>query len=129
MKHLIRSIALVVVLASAAFAQQKPPAEPPPKMEADKLGPKTEAVDEKAYAKVVRVEAGKSIQEALAAITDASESKRYAIFVAAGEYKGATIEMKPFVDLFGGFDVGNGKRDIGANRSILDGGGQRRVVV
>ena len=129
MKALVCSIAALFIVASAVAAQEKPPAEPPPKMEPEKIGPRTETVDEKAYAKVVRVEPGKSISEALAGITDASESKRYAIFVAAGEYKGDTIQMKPHVDLFGGFDGKSWKRDIDANRSVLDGEGHRRVLV
>jgi hypothetical protein len=120
---------LVVLFATLVFADPPPPPEPPSVMEPQKLGPRTEQVDEKAYAKVVRVEAGGSIADTLTNITDASEKKRYAIFVAGGDYKGATIEMKPFVDLFGGFDAKAWKRDIEANRSVLDGEGQRRVVV
>jgi hypothetical protein len=130
----MKRFAAVVVLLSVSssslvFADPPPPPEPTPIMDAKKLGPQTEQVDENAYAKVVRVEAGGSIQDALKGITDASESKRYAIFVPAGEYKGGTIEMKPFVDLFGGFDAKASKRDIEANRTILDGEGQRRVLV
>lgn len=124
------ALLITFALASQTFAQDKPAAaNPPPKMEPNNLGPRTQAVDEKAYAKVVRVESGGSIPDALAGITDASESKRYAVFVAAGEYKGDTIEMKPHVDLFGGFRAKSWKRDIDANRTILDGQGQRRVLV
>src|SRR5262245_32400561 len=135
MIRLIGRVVAIVLLALApqAIAQEKPPQEPPPKMEPQQLGPQTEAVDAKAYARVLRVAPSgadhTSIQQALAAITDAGESKRYAVFVAAGEYKGQTVEMKPFVDLFGGFDPKGWKRDIEAQRSILDGEGQRRVVV
>ena len=129
MTSMLRSLIIVLALASFAWAQEKPPADPPPKMEPAKLGPRTETVDEKAYAKVVRLEAGHSIPEALARIEDASESKRYAIFVPAGEYRGETIQMKAHVDLLGGFDAAFFKRDIENNRTILDGQGRRRVVV
>ena len=126
----MRVLAVVLVLMSAtlAWADAPPPPEPIPNMEPRKLGPRTEQVDQKAYAKVVRISSGESIADALKGISDAAESKRYAILVAGGEYKGSTVEMKPFVDLFGGFDS-TGKRDIEANRTILDGEGQRRVVV
>lgn len=126
---LLSILSIVLLASSVALAQEKPKSEPPPKMQPDQIGPRTEAVDEKAYATVIKVGRGKSIAEALAGISDASESKRYALFVAAGEYKGQTIEMKPFVDLFGGFDPQTWKRDIDAHRTILDGEGQRRVVV
>ena len=65
MKHLAR-VAVLVVLAAAASpsrAQEKPPAEPPPKMEPDKIGPRTDAANEKAYANVVRVGGGESIAD------------------------------------------------------------------
>ncbi|HEV2294783.1 MAG TPA: right-handed parallel beta-helix repeat-containing protein [Tepidisphaeraceae bacterium] len=136
----------VIVLALAfcalpALAQEKPPQEPP-KMEPDKIGPRTEAVDSKVYAKVLHVAPTGSdqadgsaaapaatIAQALAKVADAGEQRRYAVFVAAGEYKGQTIRMKSHVDLFGGFNAKSWQRDIAANRSILDGEGQRRVVI
>ena len=126
---LLSILSIVLLASSVALAQEKPKSEPPPKMQPEQIGPRTEAVDEKAYAKVIKVAPGDSIVQALAGISDASESKRYALFVAAGEHKGQTIEMKPFVDLFGGFDPQSWQRDIDAHRTILDGEGQRRVLV
>ena len=131
-------IPFLIVLSAGTLAiaqQEKPATEPPPVMEPQKLGPRTEPVDEKPYAKVLRAgPAGgadhATIAAALAAITDASENKRYAVLVCAGEYKGETVTMKPFVDLFGGFDQKDFKtRDIDANRTILDGENIRRVVI
>src|SRR4029078_11529792 len=62
-----------------------------------------------------------SLQAALAKITDASAERRYAIFVASGTYRGATVAMKPFVDLYGGHDPKTWQRDIVAQPSVLDG--------
>ncbi len=111
-------------------------------MEPEKLGPRTEAVDLKAYAKVIHVAPGGpeegdgspgapvgTIPRAVGRISDAGESRRHAILVAAGEYRGETVLMKPHVDLFGGFDAKGWRRDIEANRTVLDGEGRRRVVV
>jgi hypothetical protein len=70
-----------------------------------------------------------SIQAALSKISDASADRRYAILVAAGTYRGATVEMKPFVNLYGGHDPKTWQRDIVAQPSILDGEQARRVVV
>ncbi len=132
-----------IACSSLATAQENPlqPA-PRPVMEPDRIGPRTEAVDAKAYTKVFHVAAGGSdrgdgsqaapvatIAQALSRILDAGESKRQAILVAAGEYKGETIPMKPYVDLFGGFDRQGWRRDVEAYRTVLDGEGQRRVVV
>jgi len=120
--------------------QVQPP--PLPVREPENIGPRTEAVDPRAYAGVLHVAAGSSdrgdgsrgaplatISQALARVVDAGEGKRHAVLVAAGEYKGETIRMKPYVDLFGGFDKRSWRRDIEAHRTVLDGEGQRRVVV
>src|SRR4051794_37583059 len=117
MKMSLAVLVLVSSSASLAFADDKPPPEPTPAMEPQKVGPRTEQIDEKAYAKVLRVAASgadhATIAAALAAVTDAAEGKRYAILVATGQYKGETVAMKPFVDLFGGYDQKDWKqRDI-----------------
>src|SRR5262245_21421794 len=93
------------------------PLQPPPRpaREPGKIGPRTEAVDLTAYARVLLVAADGSeagdgspgaplatIPQALSKIADAGEAKRQAILVAAGDYRGETIRMKPYVDLFGG---------------------------
>jgi hypothetical protein len=98
------------------------------------VGPKTEAVDLSAYRKVLYVSASgaagnasgsrehplDTVQAALDACTDAGESKRCAILVAAGTYSAANLRMKEFVDLFGGFGA-NWQRDILQNTTVLDG--------
>ena len=70
-----------------------------------------------------------TVTYALSQIIDAGPSNVYALLVAEGTYGGSTIEMKEHVALYGGFDAANWKRDIFANRTILDGEGSRRVVV
>jgi hypothetical protein len=52
-------------------------------------------------------------------IGQASATERAAIFVAAGTYPTVKLQMKPFVDLFGGFDR-EWQRDIFANSTALD---------
>jgi hypothetical protein len=132
----------MITLGSFAFADEPAKApEPPPQMQPEQVGPRTEAVDLKAYATVLHVAPAGSEQndgsaekplatvaQAMKRLGEVSGDKRAAVLVAAGEYKGETLEMKPYVDLFGGFDA-SWKRDIDANRSVLDGEGQRRVVV
>ncbi len=138
----ILACALSVGWGTAASAADEQPTEPPPRMEPGKLGPRTEQVDAKVYARVLHVAPSGSDQgdgsqakplasaaQAVANVKDATAENRCAILVAAGEYNDDTIQMKPYVDLFGGFDAKSWQRDITANRSILDGAGQRRVAV
>ena len=55
----------------------------------------------------------KTVAAALASVKDASAKKRYAILVAAGTYNESRIQMKPYVDLYGGFAPGDWKtRDV-----------------
>ena len=70
-----------------------------------------------------------SLTHALARISDAAANKRYAVLVARGTYAEPTLHMKPHVDLYGGFNPDDWQRDIFAHRTILDGEGQRRVLV
>ena len=106
------------------------------------IGPVTEAVDFNGYGDIYYVSADgsdesgggssttpwQSVNNALKTITDVSEAKRAAILVAGGSYKGI-IEMRPYIDLFGGFDGKNWTRDIEANTTILDGENLHRVVI
>jgi parallel beta-helix repeat protein len=71
----------------------------------------------------------KSIISALLNISSESETNRYAILVASGTYDQGTIYMQEWIDLYGGFDPKSWDRDIVVNRSVLDGGGLRRVVI
>jgi hypothetical protein len=138
----IIAIALAVVLVPGSISQaEEDPQQSIYKREPKKLGPQTEQVDLQEYSRVLHVAPSGSDKgdgskskplaspaQALAAVKDATTENRHAILVAAGEYKGDTIEMKPHVDLFGGFDEKSWNRDIDANRSVLDGEQARRVV-
>jgi hypothetical protein len=110
----------------------------------ERVGPKTEKVDEDVYEKVwyVSITSGsdsigdgsqnnpwKTVISALLKISNESESHRYAIFVASGIYEQGTIYMQEWIDLYGGFNPETWERDLVKNRSILDGRGLRRVVI
>ncbi|MFC2084785.1 right-handed parallel beta-helix repeat-containing protein [Bacteroidota bacterium] len=71
----------------------------------------------------------KSIRYALNQIKINSEINRIALFIGEGTYSGSTINMKPFVDLFGGFSSKTWERDIYKNTTVLHGENSRRVVV
>jgi hypothetical protein len=133
---------MIVCLPRGALPEN--PLEPPsrPVLEPEKLGPRTEALDPTGYARVIHVAAGASgggdgsrgaplatITQALSRAAGAGDGKRHAVLVAAGEYREETIRMMPYVDLFGGFERQGWRRDIEAHRTVLDGEGQRRVVV
>jgi hypothetical protein len=71
-----------------------------------------------------------SVAGALAAIDDASAQNRYAILVAAGTYNESRIQMKPWIDLYGGFAPGDWKtRDVYQNAAILDAQKKGPVVI
>ena len=69
-----------------------------------------------------------TINYALSQISDASSSNDYALLVAAGTYAGATIQMKEYVDMHGGFST-SWSRNIFANKTVLDGEHTRRVII
>ena len=66
---------------------------------------------------------------ALSQSASANAANRAAVLVAAGTYLGQTIELKPYVDLFGGHDPASWRRDIFRNASVLDGEGERRIAL
>jgi len=106
------------------------------------VGPRTEPVTLSAYPQVRYVSplgsdvsgvgsAGnpwKTIPYALSQITDAGSTKKYALLVAEGTYGGATVVMKDYVDLYGGFSTAGWTRDIFSHATILDGENARTVV-
>jgi hypothetical protein len=106
-------------------------AAPGPMVPMEQVGPQSRPVNPKDYAHVVHVAPDgeqKTLDAALASIKDASEQNRYAVLVVAGTY-GPKVQMKPHVDLFGGFAAGDWtKRDVFANATILDGKGSGPVV-
>src|SRR4051812_26392352 len=97
------------------------------------VGPQSTGVDTKGYVQVIRVgprEAQRSVKGALASIKDASADKRYAVLVAAGEYRESSIAMKPYVDLYGGFSPDDWKqRDVYGQATILDAHREGPVVI
>ena len=107
-------------------------------------GPQTEQIKQNEYANVYYVadntgsdETGTgseaqpwaSINYALSQISKASDDQRIAIFVSEGDYSKSTIQMKEYVDLYGGFSEKNWQRDIEKHVSVLSGDGKRRIVL
>jgi len=110
----------------------------------NKIGPMTTEFDSVKYAWVYYVSSMKgsdkqgdgsrtnpwmSVGFALNKIADASAENQYAILVSEGTYNQGTIQMKQFVDLYGGFSPDSWERDLFLYRSILDGMGLRQVVI
>jgi len=98
----------------------------------DQIGPQSRTVDLRAYAHVLHVaptEKQPTISGALASITDASATNRYAILVGAGNYHEARIQMKPYVDLYGGFSEDWKERDIYRQATMVDAQKKGPVVI
>jgi len=70
-----------------------------------------------------------SIAHALEFIQDAGPEKRYALLVAEGIYSGETLNLKPYVDLYGGYNPSFSNRDIFSNPTVLDGELEDRVLL
>jgi len=115
----------------------------PKKSEPCEMGPRNGRVEPDRYHQILYVSANRgddvkgdgsaarpwaSISRAIAGAVDAGRGNRWAILVAEGTYEGETVVMKPYVDLYGGFEAVNWERDIYDNRTVLDGQGARRVV-
>jgi hypothetical protein len=100
------------------------PASPPVMVPMDQVGPQARGVDTTPYAHVLRVAPEgehRTVAGALASVTDAAPGNRYAILVAAGTYKEARVQMKAYVDLYGGFAAGDWKdRDVYRHATVLD---------
>jgi hypothetical protein len=107
------------------------------------LGVTTEPVDTSRFAEVRYVsqrtgsdQAGdgssrrpwRTIGRALARVT-AAAGRPAAILVAAGVYREPTFTLRQHVSLYGGFDPAGWGRDVAAHRTILDGGGGRRIAI
>lgn len=71
----------------------------------------------------------RTIRQALGRCGDAAAGRRYAVKVAAGEYREGTIALRPYVELYGGFDPATWRRDISAQATVLDGEEKVRVLV
>ncbi|HOI28486.1 MAG TPA: right-handed parallel beta-helix repeat-containing protein [Melioribacteraceae bacterium] len=131
-----RIILFTLLILSNLFAQNI--------KEISKIGPATEQIDFSKYKEIYYVDCVKgsdkdgtgsidkplaSVIYALEKVVGASAENRFAILVASGSYSGFTIVMKPFVDLYGGFQSGSWNREIKANKTLLDGQKMRRVVM
>lgn len=103
-------------------------------------GPRTEPFQPSAYAQVryvstagsdsadgSRAHPWRTPAHAITTVA-ATAQRRAAILIAAGTYTGATLTLRPGVDLLGGFDPASWTRDIQLHRTILDGENQRRIV-
>jgi hypothetical protein len=110
----------------------------------DDIGVKTESVPFEKYQKIIYVsveadsdskkEGSKetpynSISIALSQIADPTPENRYAVIVAEGDYRENTIQMKEFVDLYGGFSSLDWQRDIFRFPSVLNGERERRILI
>jgi len=110
----------------------------------DRVGPQNEKIDENIYKHFIYVSRTtgsdkdgdgskdnpwQSLTSALLNITDESKSNRTAMLVASAVYEEGTIYMQEWIDLYGGFNPETWERDPVQYRSVLDGGGLRRVVV
>src|SRR5688500_132956 len=101
---------LAVVLSGSTASAALIPMEqvgPQPRAYSDKA-PRSVAL--RSYAHVMHVAPGsehKTVAAALSTVKEASAKKRYAILVAAGTYQESRIQMKPWVDLYGGFAPGD----------------------
>lgn len=97
------------------------------------VGPQPTSVDLKAYAHVIHVAPDgkhRTIADALASVTDASPANRYAVLIAAGTWKESRLQMKPYVDLYGGFAAGGWKnRDLYQHATIVDAQSKGPVVL
>ncbi|MCA9412522.1 MAG: DUF1565 domain-containing protein, partial [Candidatus Omnitrophica bacterium] len=106
-------------------------------------GPRSEPVSLDNYDQVIYVAAGSSagqkadgsetapfgsITQALSSAKPSSD-KRVAILVAMGTYTEETLQMEGGIDLFGGYSTKDWKRDIGANKTLLNGDHNRRVLL
>jgi len=131
-------------LCAAALNSSASAATPWTPGEISEVGPRTVAVDAKAYATVHYVDAGatgkgaglgtreqpwKSVAAALQAVAVAGADRRIAILVAAGVYEQGPLVLRQNVDVWGGFAAGTWKRDIFKNETVLDGRHANRVVL
>jgi hypothetical protein len=109
-----------------------------------RMGPKTESINLQDYKHIIyisvtkgsdksghgsREKPWKTLVFALTQVEDASEMNSYALLVSEGTYSHGTVNMREYVDLYGGYSSENWDRDIFAHPSILDGQRVRRVVV
>jgi hypothetical protein len=131
----------VLLLAAAQARDRVPyPQLRQDEFQSDVVGPASKLVNPSRYQKVLFVApggAGQGSREAplaspaaaLASLQNAGASGRWAVLVAAGTYPTVDLKMKPYVDLFGGFDAKDWSRDIVKHKTVLDAGKKGRVLI
>ncbi|MBD3386184.1 DUF1565 domain-containing protein [candidate division KSB1 bacterium] len=71
----------------------------------------------------------KTIQYAVSKADHPTESNRTALFVSEGIYDGETIVLKPFIDLYGGFNRESWERDVGLYPTEINIKQEQRAIV
>ena len=103
-------------------------------------GPQTRPVDTTAFTQVLYVSPAGDDATATgtkdapyatiaAALAAADTGRSAAILIAAGTYVTQNLQLKTSTSMFGGFDPTDWTRDIHAHPTILDAGGEDRVLV
>jgi hypothetical protein len=67
--------------------------------------------------------------KAIGTVSGSEASKRYAILVSEGTYRVNDLQMKPYVDLYGGFHPQLWERDIEQYQTVLDGNAEGRIIL
>ncbi len=87
------------------------------------------ATDPKMTSDGTRARPWPSVASAMQHLEPADENHRIAVLVGAGTYDDATIQMREFVDLFGGYSTNSWQREILKHETVLDGLHTRRVII
>ena len=107
------------------------------------IGPETESVDTDDYARIIYVRSAqdssvengsqeapyRALDKAVRQATGASHDRRIAVFVAEGSYSVRSLQLRQFVDLYGGFASVDWTRDVNKQKTILNGEGNSAVVI
>ncbi|MFC2135607.1 right-handed parallel beta-helix repeat-containing protein [Bacteroidota bacterium] len=139
-----KSIKLIIITAFLIFNCTNYFAQEKKFREISDIGPQTETIELGKYSLIYYISAKlgsdeegdgskdspyANIDYALKKVAINSEKNVVALFIAEGTYAGRTIEMKSYVDMYGGFSPENWKRDIYKFSTFLDGQKNRRVLI
>ncbi len=136
--NISRSLLIIVIIINTLYSQTSERRILP-----NTFGPKTEIFQPNQFTKVLYVSTSgsdqngtgskkkpwQSISYTLSKTKDTSSSNRIAVCVAEGIYQESTIELKPFIDLYGGFNSSDWERDVYKNLTVLSGNGKYRVII
>ena len=130
MKKFRGIVSVIILLGLIGFSCEKKIEESVSQESVKASGPQTEQINEEDYAIIYYVadNAGSddngdgskekpwaSVNYALSQVLTASVDSRVAILVSGGDYSKSTIQMKEYVDLYGGFSEKDWIRDIDKN--------------